>query len=210
MLDRLFVHKKTKHERQAALAVTALVVAVVAALALQLTDFTLEPPLIPLLPATPDLVQNKTAEGLMEAGAPTPPIPETRFGAEPTVFGWYPAGLGGITAGTTVVVLVRDGNRFAEIFRKPDFGLEAALAPYAGNKTESVRLSETVMAEFVDISRLEPVCYPPRKDGHPGICQITRVVFFEAGGALYSVGADGGRATDGELIEMARSLLPKT
>lgn len=133
------------------------------------------------------------------------PIPSQTFGSELYVIGVYLSGSASFPKNTVALVYTKDNYRFVEISYQPNKTINDARAAFANFITQEVELTDSINGLLVDI-RKKSYCHTPRED-EIGICQITKELFFEKDGMLIVVSADGKHASDGELIEIARSMI---
>ena len=132
------------------------------------------------------------------------PLPAQTFGAELSIAGLYTLDTGEFSEGTVVVVFVKDDWRFVEIDYFPSLTATEYLATHI-YPTQEIKLDQerTVWLQTIDNS---PRCID-YEDDVPNRCEISRHLIADLDGRLLLIAADGDHATDGELIEMARSIL---
>lgn len=205
MLEKLIRHKKTPEERRAFLLGVIAICAIIAVILLRSTLFTTPTPTIPLLPASDTLVQARTISAIQEQTQTPIRPPKEHLQNELFVAGVYPNAVRNIPAGSIALVFVRERHRTLEFFQKPGMTLQQELDHYPNYSTQVVQVNGND-GIFIDLKRAHPACYPAREDGHPGICQLTKILLFENGGDVFSLAIDGSNLTDGELLEMARSV----
>lgn len=134
-------------------------------------------------------------------------LPTKTFNARLHIIGVYPNQNETLPAGTVALVYVRDGYRFVEVSFRLELNLEAGRTLFTGQPEETIMLDKTTKA-FLFRLRDNTFCKKPSED-EIGVCQISRALMFEQNGSLVTIFADGRHPTDGELIEMARSITNK-
>lgn len=134
-------------------------------------------------------------------------LPEDLLGSSVYAVGTYTRGAGSLPVGSVVIVLTKDGTRFAEIAERPGTTLADTANDYV-----------TVASEPVALGRTDGLLIVPRTNGLacvsenekwdlPGFCEISRILAFEKNGVTYTVAADDGHASEGELLLLARDIL---
>lgn len=153
-----------------------------------------------LLPVTESLTILDNLEAL-DAIAPTP---TNTFGAELYTAGIYRNAVGEIPIGTVVVVYVKNNWRFVEVDYLPGRTTTEYLATHL-YQTQEIKLDQerSVWIQTIDHN---PRCID-YDDDVPNRCEISRHLIADLDGRLLLIAADGNHATDGELIELARSIL---
>ncbi|MCR4313980.1 MAG: hypothetical protein NUV84_01900 [Candidatus Uhrbacteria bacterium] len=149
------------------------------------------------------------------------PLPAQTFGAELSIAGLYTGTEGEFPEGTVVVVYVKDDPdvvsrgsdpseagrrswRFVEIDYFPDITSTEFLATHI-YPTQEIKLDQerSVWIQTIDDN---PRCID-YEDSVPNRCEISRHLIADLDGRLLLIAADGNHPTDGELIELARSIL---
>lgn len=132
------------------------------------------------------------------------PVPAQTFGADLYAVGLYTRSVEGFPRGTLTVIYVRDGWRFVEIDYLPDLVAETYLATHPA-PTQEIKLDQerSVWIQTIDT---HPRCIN-YDDDLPNRCEISRHLITDLDDRLLLIAADGTNATDGELIEMTRSIL---
>lgn len=153
-----------------------------------------------LLPQAPGLAVLDDLTALQTIVA----LPGETFGAMLYTAGIYQSAAGEIPEGTVVAVYVKDDWRFVEIDYLPGISSTGYLATHI-YPTQEVKLSQghSVWIQTVD-DRPRCIDY---EDGIPNRCEISRHLIADLDGRLLLMAADGDHPTDGELIEMARSIV---
>ena len=132
-------------------------------------------------------------------------LPTQTFGGELHMIGIYPEGTAVFSKNTIAIVYVKDGFRFIEVNYQPEKKLETEKIFYGALPTQEIALTDSTKGLLVNVLE-KSYCKKPREDAI-GVCQITRVLMFENSDSLVVISADGKHASDGELIEMARSII---
>ena len=151
-----------------------------------------------LLPATVTLLEGAhSLSGVV-------PLPEQIFNAELFAVGIYTAPVDEIPQGTIVVVYTRNDWRFVEIDYLPERDSTQYLATHI-YPTQEIKIDEahTVWIQTVD-ERPRCIDY---EDDLPNRCEISRHLIADLNGRLLLIAADGDHPTDGELVEMAKSIM---
>ncbi|TAL50735.1 hypothetical protein EPN81_02015 [Patescibacteria group bacterium] len=131
-------------------------------------------------------------------------LPLETFGAELFAAGIYTSAHNEIPEGSVVAVFVKDGWRFVEIDYFPGMNSTQYLATHI-YPTQEVKLDPetSVWIQTVD-TRTRCIDY---EDDLPNRCEISRHLIAQLENHLLLIAADGDHPTDGELIEMARSII---
>ncbi len=153
-----------------------------------------------LLPHTPSLA---VLDDLISLHAIVP-LPSQTFEAELYTAGFYTSSIGEITEGTVATVYTKSNWRFVEIDYLPGRTSVEYLATHI-YPTQEVKLDQTRSVWIQTIDE-RPRCID-YEDGLPNRCEISRHLIADLDGRLLLIAADGNHATDGELIEIARSIL---
>jgi len=200
------IFKKAKTpEGSLKIGVSVIIVILLAAGGLRLAQWMNPPPAPLLLPQSENLVLvNTPAE--ISGYTQTPLIePKKLFGSTLHIIGIYQSEQAWFTEGTIALVYVKNGFRFVEISVRPSTTLKTEQDKLSILKKETVVLAPSVEGIFARL-RNNIYCKQPTSE-MIGVCQITRALLFETNGTVVVISADGEHATDGELIEMARSIV---
>ncbi len=181
-----------------------IVVMLAAAGLLRLTQWLTPPSSIPLLTHAEGLVRLPSLVEVKQYISTPVNEPEQTFGAALHVVGVYTKETPEISAGSVSLVYVRNGFRFVELAIQPGNIAKKILSLYHELPQEKVILSKESAATFVTL-REQSSCRKPSEE-MIGACQLTRALLFELNGYTYILYADGTHPTNGELIEMARSI----
>lgn len=133
------------------------------------------------------------------------PIPSQTFGSELYVIGIYLSGSTSFPKNTVTLIYTKDGYRFVEISYQPNKTINEAGVAFVNFTTQEVELAGSINGLLVDI-RKKSFCRAPTEN-NVGICQITKKLLFEKNENLIVISSDGKHASDGELIEIARSTI---
>ncbi len=87
----------------------------------------------------------------------------------------------------------------------PNTELEQTKKQYATYPQESIAIADEQKGLLVHL-RNGFDCTHPNPNTTPSMCLITNVLIFEKNGALIQLSTDGNHITQGELLEMARSI----
>ncbi|KKW32646.1 MAG: hypothetical protein UY76_C0021G0017 [Candidatus Uhrbacteria bacterium GW2011_GWA2_52_8d] len=131
-------------------------------------------------------------------------LPTQTFGAELYTAGIYTSSIGEIPEGSIVTVYTKDAWRFVEIDYFPGVNSAEYLATHI-YPTQEVKLDQETSV-WIQTLDDRPRCID-YEDGLPNRCEITRHLIAQLENHLLLIAADGDHPTDGELIEMARSIM---
>ena len=170
--------------------------------------FSFVPPSRPdLIPPADGMVETTTIADAQEHTAMAIAIPADALGSTVYAIGVYTKQAGSLPAGTTIVNLARNDQRFVEIVERPDTALPDVLNDYNPTLSLPVVLDGTE-GTMLTLPRKHIACVSPREKWKLlGFCEISKVIVFERDGVVISIGADGGHATEGELILMAKDIV---
>lgn len=174
------------------------------ALLLRFIDWVVAPPRSLLMPA-PGLVTLASLNDLANYSTLPTVAPTDTFEAQLYVVGIYTQPNETFPTGTVSLVYVKDGWRAFEIDYLPDRSIEEQRAMLSSYRQEEVKLNETISAAIV-ARDASPRCID-FDDGLPNKCEISTQFLFPIDGLLVSLSADGAHVTQGELLQLARSLL---
>jgi hypothetical protein len=195
---------KFSGEKRVNFGVALLVIVLVTAALLRFVQWVKPDAQLPLLTETSGIVRLTSLEQISSyVQTPVTP-PKQLFDANLHVIGVYPTANEIFPQGTVTLVYVREGNRFVELNFRPNTTLEKELAAYADLPKETVALTNDSDATLVRL-RDQNYCKNPSEEV-VGICQFTRAIVFAYQETVVLLLADGRHATDGQLIEMARSM----
>lgn len=132
------------------------------------------------------------------------PLPTQTFDAELYTAGIYRQTVGEIPEGTVLIVYVKNYWRFVEVDYLPERHSTEYLATHI-YPTQEIKLDQerSVWIQTLDSN---PRCID-YEDDVPNRCEISRHLVADQGDRLLLIAADGDHPTDGELIEMARSII---
>ncbi len=131
-------------------------------------------------------------------------LPAQTFGAELYAAGIYTTAIKEIPEGSVVTVYVKDSWRFVEIDYFPGVHPIDYLATHL-YPTQEIQLDQDTSV-WIQTLDDRPRCID-YEDGLPNRCEITRHLIAQLENHLLLIAADGDHPTDGELIEMARSVI---
>ncbi len=170
--------------------------------------FSFVPPSRPdLIPPADGLVEKTTVADAQAHTAMGIMMPKDLLGSDVYAIGVYTKPVGSLPAGTTIVNLAKNGQRFVEIVERPSTALPDVLNDYRPTLSLPVALGGAD-GTMLALPSKHVACVSPSEEWKlPGYCEISRVLAFENDGVVISIGADGGHATEGELILMAKDIL---
>lgn len=158
-----------------------------------------------LLADAPDR-QLYSTEAELTAKSPIPlSFPEKLFGSTFYLGAVYPTPFGGRRTRSVSVVYTKDQARFAELIVHADAKLADISPPYTGYPQETFSVDTETNGLFIRL-RKGFTCTSPVKTGAYAMCLFTNTILFEKDGSVIQLSSDGDRISEGELIEMARSV----
>lgn len=134
-------------------------------------------------------------------------LPDDLLGSTVYTIGVYTKGTGTLPTGSTTIVLIKNNHRFVELVERPGIDLKRLLLDYQEYSSTDIVL-ETTTGKFIDIPSNHLPCVDANEKWElPGFCELTRMLVFEKDGVVYAISSDSSRATDGELITLAKDIL---
>ncbi|MBI5369868.1 hypothetical protein HZA85_01600 [Candidatus Uhrbacteria bacterium] len=197
--------QNTPHKKTLSIGVAVAIVVLVSAALLRLVHIVKPQAPLPLLASAPGLIELHTIEEITAQSTTSVIPPKRTFDAELATIGIYPDATKTIPAGMVTLVYTREHNRFVEIDYRPGTNAEKELTAIGAQQSEQIILMPQVKATFVRMRKFV-ACKSPVAE-QPGVCQFTRAIVFDLLTETVVLFADGEHATDGELIEMARSIV---
>lgn len=162
------------------------------------------PPAVPIIAPVSgtQLLTVETAPALI--GRPLP-IPTFTAGATLHTAARFTETNASFPTGTIELVFVKDGRRVFEVLELPITGAVdvAKYAPGVGGM--DVNVGEVVGHVF-DPGISYPACLTASEDRPLAVCQFTKRFAFTRGNVTYVVAVDGEHLSEGELIQVARSI----
>jgi hypothetical protein len=198
--------KKGGEFNQSSCVIPLVIIVLIAAVLIQFINWIHEPSPIPLLPETNGLVQLASTEDISTYSDANVIEPLEVFEADLHVIGVYTEENPLMPNGTVVLVYARDGWRFVEIDYVPSMTLDEQRALSNGYPITDVTLDDQTNGILVSIWDF-PACLESEVEGFPGKCEITKILYFPLFSQMISIAIDGSHATEGEIIEIARSIL---
>lgn len=159
---------------------------------------------IPLLTQSPELIQLTKTEDISKYTQTPVSLPTSLFGSELFVIGVYPKLTGDFFDGSVAFVYTKNNYRIVELDILTKGYLLEQKAIYNQFPQESITIKSQNDGLLVYL-RSGFDCVKSQKN-HPGLCQISKILFFEKENQLYKLSVDGDHLSDGEIIEMARSI----
>ncbi|NQV90140.1 hypothetical protein HQ487_01900 [Candidatus Uhrbacteria bacterium] len=156
------------------------------------------------------LLPNVTGLTILEDLSPLPnlvPVPSKTFGAELYQAGLYTMTVREFPEGTFALVYIKNNTRFVEIDYLPKLTTETYLSTHIYPTQEVVLDADHSL--YIQTIDTQPRCID-YEDTVPNRCEISRMLIADLPNHLLLIAADGTHATDGELIEMARSIVVPT
>lgn len=181
------------------------IIVVIAAILLRFVQWIKPDTQFPLLTQSEGLVRLTSLDQLKTYSQIPLKTPNQTYEADLYVIGVYGAENSALPKGTVALVYTKNRHRFVEIDYRPTTTLEKELLIYRDRKKEQIVLAKDQTATLV---RIQP--YHACKEATAesiGVCQFTRALFFTLDDLTVSLFADGQQISDGELIQMARSIV---
>lgn len=185
------------------------IVIVVTAILVQLIGHLREPAPVAIFPEVSGLIQLSDTADIATYTQTAFTEPQKTFGAMRHLIGVYTQENSLLPVGTISFVYTRDNWRFVEIDFQPNTNLQEQRALLSNYSMSDVVLDDQTTGFMVSLWNY-PTCIESEVDEFPGKCEITKVLYFPIGDQVVTIGIDGYHATEGEIIEMARSMLQKT
>lgn len=174
------------------------------AIILHFINWTVAPPRS-LLTQTDGLIQLSRIEDVSSRSPFEITLPTQTFNAQFYVAGVYSQSNDVFPTGTVSIVYARDSWRAFEIDYLPKRTIEEQRSLLSVYKQEDVALDNNVWATiFKRTSNPRCIDY---EDEIPNKCEITTQLLFKHNEILVLISADGTNTTQGELIEIARSII---
>lgn len=207
MISRLLLRGQNRRERQASCLLLVIAMIIIAVTVIKITDFKIEPPAVPLLPPSSSLVMYSDPA---QAQAQTSTIiisPKELFGANLHTVGIYHQATGNLPAESVIQIYQKDNWRFVEITQRPGRTLNQELLDFPGYPQTPIQLGPLAGVLIATDPGYEH-CIDPQEDGTPGFCLLSYKINFEMDGQLITVAGNRQKITQGQLISIARSLIP--
>lgn len=160
---------------------------------------------IPMLSQAPGMIELTKIEDLRGRTQTNVTLPEKLFGASLFVIGVYPNPLNTWPANTVSIIFTKNNARFVVMDVLPNTKLDTYSLPYTGYPQETVIIHPETPGKYIRL-RSGFDCTHPKSKEVPSMCLITNILLFEHNGSLLQLSADGNHISQGELIEMARSI----
>ncbi len=181
------------------------IIVVVAAVGLQITTRVSTPPAPPLLTQEQSMIRLTNISDVKTYVQTPITEPKKLFGSVLQVIGVYPEENKFFPKDTVDLVYVKDGFRFVDVSFRPNTSIDKEHLAFGSAPYEEVTLTKDIRATLITVRPMH-VCRRPEGDGI-GVCQITKALMFKKDDVVIVISVDGTHASDGEAIEMARSLL---
>ena len=185
--------------------VMAAIIILLAAGGLRLAQWMNPPRPTPLLPQDETLVHVNTIDEISAYTNTSVREPKNTFGSTLHIIGIYPEKNAYFPPGTVALVYVKNGFRFIEANFRPGTTLEQEESRLEALKKETIILAPDINGILTHL-RINTYCKQPTEEAI-GVCQISKALLFEKDGTVIVLSADGEHVTDGELIEMAKSIV---
>lgn len=160
---------------------------------------------ISMLPKAPDRVELVKFEDIASYTLTPVSLPEKIFGSQLYVIGVYPTAVQTFPAHSVAIAFTKNNARFAEMDIFPNTKLKKFSVPFTAYPQETVIISPTQTGKLIHL-RNGFDCTHPKANTIPSMCFITNLLLFEHNGTLIQLSADGDHISEGEMIEMARSI----
>ncbi len=134
-------------------------------------------------------------------------LPDDLLGSLIYTVGVYTKGTGTLPTGSVTIVLTKNNHRFVELVQRPGIDIKRFMLDYQSYTSTDITLG-TADGFFVDIPTNHLPCVDANEKWElPGFCELTRMLVFEKDGVVHTISSDDSRATDGELITLAKDIL---
>ncbi len=167
----------------------------------RLVHFFFPPPEIPLIASAPGLEISARIPPSLPLALPT----DTR-GASIQITGYYTQDAKDAPAGTVHIVYAKKTERVFELMVIPVRAKDPILHAFTVGRAGPRIAIGGNEGRIYDMRRLSPTCVDITPRRPIGVCQITRRLLFERGETTYVIAVDGNHLTEGELIQIARSI----
>jgi hypothetical protein len=159
----------------------------------------------PLLAKTPDMIELTRFEDVGTRTQTPISLPEKLFGSSLHLIGLYPSGTKTWPQQSVAMVFIKDNARFVEMDVLPNKKLAEVSPQYTAYPQETIVVGQEQTGLLVHL-RSGFTCTTPKPNTVPSMCLITNMLLFEKNGTLIQLSMDGDHISEGELIEMARSI----
>ena len=177
---------------------------IICTIVLRISQLTNTSPTIPLLTQSSELIQLTKIEDVSKYTGTPVSLPTSLFGSELFVIGVYTKATEDFSDGSVAFVYTKNNSRIGELDILTKGYLIEQKKIYQDFPQESISIKSPNDGLLVYL-RDGFDCVKPKKD-HPGLCQISKILFFEKESQLYKFSVDGNRLSDGETIEIVRSI----
>lgn len=178
---------------------------VIGTIGLQIYNRVPTSPNVPLLLKTSDMVELTRFEDISTHTQTPVPLPEKLFGSSLYLIGIYPSATKSWPANSVSMIFVKNNARFVEMDILPNTTIESVSPQYTAYPQESVAIASDQKGTLIHL-RSGFDCTTPKPNTVPTMCLITNMLLFEKNGTLIQISTDGNHITQGELLEMARSI----
>ncbi|OGL62677.1 hypothetical protein A3C09_02770 [Candidatus Uhrbacteria bacterium RIFCSPHIGHO2_02_FULL_47_44] len=178
---------------------------VIGTIGLQIYNRVPTAPSTPILLKTSDMIQLTRFEEIANRTQTPVTLPEKLFGSSLYLIGIYPSAVKDWPANSVSLVFVKDNARFVEMDVLPNVSLEKVTPQYTAYPQETIAIGDNQKGLLIHV-RSGFDCTSPKPNTVPAMCLITNMLLFEKNGTLIQLSSDGNHITQGELIEMARSI----
>ena len=170
-----------------------------------------------MLPHTEDMIELSKWTDVSKYTISPISLPEKLFDSSVYLIGIYPSATKTLPAHTISVVLTKNNQRYAQIDIMPGTKEEKIAEQYTLFPQETVAID--LVSKTNTLSNPIPgrkgrlvhlrngfYCTNPKPNTIPSMCLITNALVFEQNGNLVQISSDGDHMSQGEMIEMARSM----
>ncbi|MCX6714216.1 MAG: hypothetical protein NTX72_00175 [Candidatus Uhrbacteria bacterium] len=178
---------------------------VIGTIGLQIYNHVPTTPNVPLLLKTPDMIELSKFEDIASHTQTPVTLPEKLFGSSLYLIGIYPSIAKNWPANSVSMIFVKDNARFVEMDVLPNTTLASVSPQYTAYPQEPVAIEGELKGTLFHL-RSGFDCTTPKPNTVPAMCLITNMLLFEKNGTLIQISTDGNHITQGELLEMARSI----
>ncbi|HCB56315.1 MAG: hypothetical protein UU08_C0026G0009 [Candidatus Uhrbacteria bacterium GW2011_GWE2_40_58] len=207
MLVRKILHKQLPKGKEGDVAILGILLGIifVVAVVVKMIQVFTPPSTTPLLAQKEGLVRAQTMEEISNYTQTQIALPEDLFSSELSVMGVYTQDQDQfVKEGTVVLVLARNGSRFVQISFQPNLTMEEQMNRYTLLPLEEILIGKEA-GYFITLEKSFLEC-ADNPEGIPDVCTFSKALTFTAGQSIVTISVDGGHASDGEVIAMARSI----
>ncbi len=178
---------------------------IIATIVLKIFSYAAPEKTVSLLTAAEGMQQLVHTEDISKYTSAEAFIPSQTIESQLYVIGVYTENGESFPKDSIALVYVKDNERLFEVDELANSKLSEHSRNYPKAALQEIKLSEETVGYLVNL-KTGFDCTNPIEGSHPKMCQLTDVLMFEKNGLLIKIYSDGKKLTDGELIEIAKSI----